>query len=148
MTDYVATRWYRAPEILAGSSKYKAPVDLWSLGCIFGEMLGGKPVFPGTSTLDQLEKIGDVLGRPNAADLRGIDSPFAVEMLDEMKFPSVAWGVKATDGSADNHAKIVFRKTDIPPEDHRDFDVLTSWNNMCARRSLRRPPRSLRRPLS
>ena len=54
MTDYVATRWYRAPEILAGSNSYATAVDLWSLGCIFGEMLGGKPVFPGTSTLDQV----------------------------------------------------------------------------------------------
>ena len=54
MTDYVATRWYRAPEILAGSNSYGTAVDLWSLGCIFGEMLGGKPVFPGTSTLDQV----------------------------------------------------------------------------------------------
>ena len=49
LTDYVATRWYRAPEILVGSLTYHIPVDLWSLGCIFGEMLGGKPVFPGTS---------------------------------------------------------------------------------------------------
>jgi mitogen-activated protein kinase 15 len=47
LTDYVATRWYRAPEILLGSTKYTKGVDMWSLGCILGEMLAGKPIFPG-----------------------------------------------------------------------------------------------------
>lgn len=44
LTDYVATRWYRAPEILLGSTKYTKGVDMWSLGCILGEMLGGSPM--------------------------------------------------------------------------------------------------------
>ena len=52
LTDYVATRWYRAPEILLGSTKYTKGVDMWSLGCILAELLLGKPVFPGTSTLN------------------------------------------------------------------------------------------------
>lgn len=47
LTDYVATRWYRAPEILLGSTVYTKGVDMWSLGCILGEMLLGKPIFPG-----------------------------------------------------------------------------------------------------
>lgn len=47
LTDYVATRWYRAPEILLGSQKYTKGVDMWSVGCILGELLGGKPMFPG-----------------------------------------------------------------------------------------------------
>ena len=58
MTDYVATRWYRAPEILLGSTKYGTQADMWSVGCIFGELLGGKPMFPGTSTLSQTFGIG------------------------------------------------------------------------------------------
>lgn len=52
LTDYVATRWYRAPEILLGSTKYTKGVDMWSLGCILAELLLGKPFFPGTSTLN------------------------------------------------------------------------------------------------
>lgn len=52
LTDYVATRWYRAPEILLGSNKYTTGVDMWSLGCILAELIKGKPVFPGTSTLN------------------------------------------------------------------------------------------------
>ncbi len=47
LTDYVATRWYRAPEILLGSTRYTKGVDMWSVGCILGEMLLGKPLFPG-----------------------------------------------------------------------------------------------------
>lgn len=64
LTDYVATRWYRAPEILLGSTKYTKGVDMWSIGCIFGELLGGRPMFPGTSTLNQLDRIMEV--RPSS----------------------------------------------------------------------------------
>lgn len=52
LTEYVATRWYRAPEILLGSQFYSKAVDMWSLGCIVGEMIVGKAIFPGTSTLN------------------------------------------------------------------------------------------------
>ena len=51
-TDYVATRWYRAPEILFGSTDYSKPVDMWSIGCILGELVINKAIFPGTSTLN------------------------------------------------------------------------------------------------
>ena len=54
MTEYVATRWYRAPEILLGSSSYTKAVDMWSIGCILAEMYTGKSIFPGTSTLNQV----------------------------------------------------------------------------------------------
>ena len=54
MTEYVATRWYRAPEILLGSSKYTKAVDMWSVGCILVELYYGKAIFPGNSTLNQL----------------------------------------------------------------------------------------------
>lgn len=52
LTEYVATRWYRAPEILLGSTKYTKAVDMWSVGCILGELIIGKAIFPGTSTLN------------------------------------------------------------------------------------------------
>lgn len=81
LTDYVATRWYRAPEILLGSTKYTKGVDMWSIGCIFGELLGGRPMFPGTSTLNQLDRIMEVTGRPSKEDLDAIKSPFAETIL-------------------------------------------------------------------
>jgi mitogen-activated protein kinase 7 len=47
MTEYVATRWYRAPEIMLSFQKYTKAIDMWSVGCIFAEMLGGRPLFKG-----------------------------------------------------------------------------------------------------
>ncbi|XP_077983956.1 uncharacterized protein LOC144438686 isoform X2 [Glandiceps talaboti] len=60
-TDYVATRWYRSPELLLGAP-YGKPVDIWSIGCILGELSDGQPLFPGESEIDQLYTIQKVLG--------------------------------------------------------------------------------------
>jgi len=84
MTEYVATRWYRAPEILLGSQKYTKGVDMWSLGCILGELLLGKPIFPGTSTLNQLDRIMDLTGRPSSDDIDSIQSSLAGTMLEAL----------------------------------------------------------------
>lgn len=84
LTDYVATRWYRAPEILLGSTKYTKGVDMWSVGCILGELLGGKPVFPGNSAMNQLDRIIEVTGRPTPQDIEAIQSPFAASMLENL----------------------------------------------------------------
>jgi cyclin-dependent kinase-like len=67
LTDYVATRWYRAPELLLGSTKYRKSVDMWAIGCIMGELIDGQPLFPGESEIDQLYIIQKVLG-PLTAD--------------------------------------------------------------------------------
>lgn len=82
LTDYVATRWYRAPEILLGSTKYTKGVDMWSIGCILGELLAGKPIFPGNSTMNQLDRILEVTGMPSPVDIESIQSPFATSMLE------------------------------------------------------------------
>lgn len=84
LTDYVATRWYRAPEILLGSTKYSKPVDMWSLGCILGEMITGKPIFPGNSTMNQIERIIELCGRPTPEDIAAIRSPFVTTMLESV----------------------------------------------------------------
>jgi len=85
LTDYVATRWYRAPEILLGSTKYTRGVDMWAVGCILGEMLNGKPVFPGNSTMNQIERIVEITSKPNSEDLDAIQSPYAATMLDSLE---------------------------------------------------------------
>merc|ERR550537_1950094 len=77
LTDYVATRWYRAPEILLASKKYKESVDMWSLGCIFAEMMNGKPIFPGTSTLNQLERVIEKIGFPSEAERKSIETQYS-----------------------------------------------------------------------
>ncbi|XP_071402161.1 cyclin-dependent kinase-like 2 [Centroberyx affinis] len=65
-TDYVATRWYRAPELLVGDTKYGKPVDVWAVGCLLVEMLTGQPLFPGDSDLDQLYHIVRCFGNLTA----------------------------------------------------------------------------------
>jgi serine/threonine protein kinase len=63
-THEVVTLWYRAPEILLGSKFYACPVDMWSVGCIFAELVTRKPLFPGDSEIDELFKIFRILGTP------------------------------------------------------------------------------------
>lgn len=64
-TDYVATRWYRSPELLVGDTRYGKEVDIWAVGCLYAEMMTGEPLFPGDSDIDQLFQIVRVLGKPN-----------------------------------------------------------------------------------
>uniref|UniRef100_A0A667HLH7 Mitogen-activated protein kinase 15 n=1 Tax=Lynx canadensis TaxID=61383 RepID=A0A667HLH7_LYNCA len=80
LTDYVATRWYRAPEVLLSSSWYTPGVDMWSLGCVLGEMLRGRPLFPGTSTLHQLELILETIPPPSKEDLLALSSSFGASV--------------------------------------------------------------------
>lgn len=61
LTDYVATRWYRPPELLVGAV-YGKEIDIWAVGCIFGELIDGNPLFPGENELDQLFLIQKCLG--------------------------------------------------------------------------------------
>ncbi|XP_003377401.1 mitogen-activated protein kinase 1 [Trichinella spiralis] len=72
LTEYVATRWYRAPEIMLNSKGYTKSIDIWSVGCILGEMLNSRPLFPGKHYLDQLNLILAVVGSPSEEDLQCI----------------------------------------------------------------------------
>nr|BAE48519.1 ERK5 [Xenopus laevis] len=72
MTEYVATRWYRAPELMLSLHEYTQAIDMWSVGCIFAEMLGRKPLFPGNNYLHQLHLIMTVLGTPSSQVIRAI----------------------------------------------------------------------------
>ncbi|KAK3875502.1 hypothetical protein Pcinc_019639 [Petrolisthes cinctipes] len=83
LTNYVATRWYRAPEILLNSKRYTLGVDMWSLGCILGEMLLGKPMFPGSSTIDQIERIMAIISPPSRDDLHQVSSQYAATLLSK-----------------------------------------------------------------
>ena len=84
-TEYIATRWYRAPEIVLGSQKYTKAIDMWSVGCILAEMITGKALFPGKSTLNQIELILELLGRPSREDLESLDSNLAINLLNNIK---------------------------------------------------------------
>ncbi|KFO33786.1 serine/threonine-protein kinase MAK isoform X4 [Fukomys damarensis] len=67
-TDYVSTRWYRAPEVLLRSSVYSSPIDVWAVGSIMAELYTLRPLFPGTSEVDEIFKICQVLGTPKKSD--------------------------------------------------------------------------------
>ncbi|XP_010123188.1 PREDICTED: serine/threonine-protein kinase MAK isoform X3 [Chlamydotis macqueenii] len=67
-TDYVSTRWYRAPEVLLRSSVYSSPIDIWAVGSIMAEIYTLRPLFPGTSEVDEIFKICQVLGTPKKSD--------------------------------------------------------------------------------
>lgn len=110
LTEYVATRWYRAPEILLGSRVYTKGVDMWSIGCILGEMIAGQvcdtgrcghrivttmlcapvqPMFPGSSTANQLELIIEFTGVPSEEDQRAIRSAWTKHTLDSLLYEIV-----------------------------------------------------------
>lgn len=85
LTDYIATRWYRPPEILLGSTRYTKGVDMWAIGCIIGEVILGKPLFPGRSTTHQLELILEVTGDPSKEDIAATHSQFTDTMLRNIR---------------------------------------------------------------
>jgi mitogen-activated protein kinase 15 len=84
MTDYVATRWYRAPEIVLGSCHYSKAVDMWSVGCILGELIVGKAIFPGKSTINQVELIIQLLGKPTPRELDAINAATDFSIIESM----------------------------------------------------------------
>jgi serine/threonine protein kinase len=75
------------PNELVFAASYTKSVDMWAMGCILGEMLIGKPLFPGKSTLHQIETIMEFTGRPDAEDIESVKSPFTVKMLENI--PSI-----------------------------------------------------------
>jgi len=105
MTEYVATRWYRAPEIMLSFASYTKAIDVWSVGCIFAEMLGGKPLFKGRDYVDQLNQILAIRGTPEDSTVRRIGSDRAqvyIRSLPRMpKVPLAQLYPKATPAAID-----------------------------------------------
>lgn len=80
-TEYVATRYYRAPEVVLSPKHYTKALDLWSVGCIFGELMNGKVIFKGRDYIDQLQKIFEVLGTPSDPSLTRLCSSRVLKYL-------------------------------------------------------------------
>lgn len=81
LTEYVVTRWYRAPEIMLACQEYTSAIDIWSVGCIFAELLARSPLFPGEDYIAQLRLICDKLGRPSEKDLDFVTSERARKFM-------------------------------------------------------------------
>lgn len=86
MTEYVATRWYRAPEIMLTFKQYTKSIDVWAVGCILAEMLTGRPLFPGRDYHQQLSLILDVLGTPTLEEFHNINSRRSRDYIRSMPF--------------------------------------------------------------
>ena len=92
MTEYVVTRWYRAPELLLSCEDYTSAIDIWSMGCILAEILGRKPLFPGKDYIHQMRLIVEVLGSPNEEDCAFIQSTKARNYIRTLPHsPQVRW---------------------------------------------------------
>eukprot|EP00401_Gymnodinium_catenatum_P053400 CAMPEP_0117473404 /NCGR_PEP_ID=MMETSP0784-20121206/8755_1 /TAXON_ID=39447 /ORGANISM="" /LENGTH=403 /DNA_ID=CAMNT_0005267605 /DNA_START=39 /DNA_END=1250 /DNA_ORIENTATION=+ len=87
MTEYICTRWYRAPEVLSSWQDFGKPIDIWSVGCIFAEMLRRKALFPGKNTQHQLQLIIASLGAPEKDVLRRIPNDKCRKFIESL--PSV-----------------------------------------------------------
>ncbi|GFZ50202.1 mitogen-activated protein kinase [Saitozyma sp. JCM 24511] len=86
MTEYVATRWYRAPEVMLSFQEYTKAIDVWSVGCILAEMVTGKPLFPGRDYHHQLTLILEVLGTPSMDDFNEITASRSKDYLRALPF--------------------------------------------------------------
>lgn len=81
LTEYVVTRWYRAPEIMLSCREYTKSIDVWAVGCIFAELLQRKPLFPGEDYINQLQLITEILGTPSEKDMDFIKSDRAKRFM-------------------------------------------------------------------
>ncbi|KAM9510527.1 LOW QUALITY PROTEIN: mitogen-activated protein kinase 7-like [Guaruba guarouba] len=103
LTEYVATRWYRAPELLLSLHRYTRAIDMWSVGCIFAEMLGRRQLFPGRNYVHQLQLIMAVLGTPPPAVMGAIGAERVRAYIQSLPpRPAVPW--EALFGDADAEA--------------------------------------------
>jgi len=82
--SYICSRYYRAPELIFGSTEYTTSIDLWSMGCVFGELLLGQPLFPGQNGVDQLVEIIKSLGTPTRQEIESMNRSYT-----EFKFPQI-----------------------------------------------------------
>ncbi|XP_064605878.1 serine/threonine-protein kinase dyf-5-like [Liolophura sinensis] len=101
-TDYVSTRWYRAPEVLLRSTNYSSPIDIWAIGCIMAELYTLRPLFPGSSEIDEIFKICSVLGTPKQEDW---DEGYKLAAQMNFRWPQcVATNLKTIIPNASNDA--------------------------------------------
>jgi len=85
LTEYVVTRWYRAPEVMCSCQEYDHKIDVWSVGCILAEIHGRKPLFPGDDYIKQMNLIFATLGTPTEADMKFISNDKALEYIKSLK---------------------------------------------------------------
>lgn len=89
ITNYVATRWYRAPELILSTKNYSKAVDVWAMGCILGELFGRRPLFPGKNLHEQIHELFKILGSPPPETIKKYS--WKIEGILWVKYKSVNW---------------------------------------------------------
>lgn len=89
ITNYVATRWYRAPELIMSTKNYTKAVDIWAVGCILGELFGRRPLFPGKNLHEQIHELFKIIGNPPIETIKKYN--WKVEGLLWVKYRPVKW---------------------------------------------------------
>jgi len=84
LTDYITTRWYRAPEVMVSWKEYSTAIDVWAAGCIFAEMLLGKPIFPGYDEVEQVEMIIKMLGKEAQEQLEAMLNSDKLDIVENI----------------------------------------------------------------
>ncbi|KAL9234491.1 hypothetical protein vseg_009361 [Gypsophila vaccaria] len=100
MTEYVVTRWYRAPELLLNCSEYTAAIDIWSVGCILGEIMTRDPLFPGKDYVHQLKLITELIGAPDDSSLGFLRNDNACKYVRQLpQYPRQQFSTRFPDAS-------------------------------------------------
>ena len=116
LSEYVATRWYRPPEVLMNYDSYGPELDVWSVGCILAELILRKPLFPGRSTTNQIALIIDVIGSPSEEDLAQCPSRNARRYVKGLGTkPKIPW-------------KQVFRGKEYEDDELDLIEKMLTWN--------------------
>ena len=116
LTEYVATRWYRPPEVLLNYGTYGPPLDVWSVGCILAELIIRRPLFCGDSTKDQIIKIIDILGTPSQEDIQKCPNVQARKFVQSLPFKEkVPW-------------KVVFHDKSYTEDEIDLLEKMLTWN--------------------
>lgn len=116
LTEYIATRWYRAPEIILGAQQYSKAVDIWSIGCILGEMLHGRAIFPGKSTLNQIELILRLIGMPTDEDLESLGNLTAWNIIKGLNTPKLRNWREFFPGASDDALDLIRKCLQFNPK--------------------------------
>jgi len=109
LTDYIATRWYRSPEILLGSTRYGKGIDIWSVGCILAELIRGRPLFTGSCTMNQIDRILEYTGIPSKEEVASAKSPYAEGMIESIPLPDHRKGLSELCQGASKEARDFIR---------------------------------------
>jgi mitogen-activated protein kinase 1/3 len=118
LTEYVVTRWYRAPEVMCSCSEYDHKIDVWSSGCILAELLGRKPLFPGDDYIKQMNLIFEVLGTPSEDQMSFISNDKAAHYIRQLKKQPKKSFKNLFPDASDNSLDLLEKMLEFNPE-HR-----------------------------